>query len=62
MTTHRAPLRGDKFTAVAPCCGIPLRDLPAGDGLVPDSDTPTCGLPVVDTQGDTMSPPVPRAA
>ena len=60
MTTHEAPVRGDKFTAVTTCCGTPLRDLPDTDGLAPDWETPSCGLPVID--GETASPPVQRAA
>lgn len=47
MTMHEAPSRGDKFTAVAPCCGVPIRDLPEGDGLARDWETPSCGIPVV---------------
>jgi hypothetical protein len=41
--THRAPVRGDYLTGVVSCCGRRLPDLPAGDALVVDTDTPTCG-------------------
>ena len=56
MTTHRAPFRGDKWTAVAPCCRRRVIELPDDEPLVPDWETPTCGLPV------TVEEPRDRAA
>jgi hypothetical protein len=41
--THRARVRGDYLTGVVSCCGRRLPDLPVGDALVVDADTPTCG-------------------
>lgn len=48
MTTHGAPIRGDKFTAVTTCCGRRVIEIPDSEPLVPDGDTPSCGIPAVE--------------